>query len=91
MQEALPEEFYDAVAQWRTTELLDEAERVAVEYAERFALDPVGIDDDLFERLSQHWSPGEILELTFSNARHLGFGRLTQVLQLDLACPVPPR
>jgi alkylhydroperoxidase family enzyme len=89
MSQALTEEFYAAVAEWRTTDLLDDAERVAVEYAERYALDPWGIDDDLFARLAQHWSAGDIVEMTFGIARHLGFGRLTKVLSLDLACPIP--
>ncbi|HXA30333.1 MAG TPA: hypothetical protein VN193_16480 [Candidatus Angelobacter sp.] len=84
----MTEEFYAAVGDWRTTSMLSDAERVAVEYAERFALDHQGIDDDLFSRLQEHWSPAEILDLTVCIGRHLAFGRLTAVLAIDLACPI---
>lgn len=73
---------------WRTTPLLSEAERVAVEYAERFATGHTGIDADLFTRLQQHWSTPEIVDMTVCIARHLAFGRITAVLAVDLACPI---
>lgn len=84
----MTEEFYAAVADWRTTAMLTDADRVAVEYAERFAVDHQGIDDDLMVRLQEHWSPAEILDLTVCIGRHLAFGRLTAVLAIDLACPI---
>ena len=84
----MTEEFYAAVGEWRTTSLLTDAERVAVEYAERFAVDHPHIDDDLMSRLQEHWSPAEILDLTVCIGRHLAFGRLTAVLAIDLACPI---
>jgi alkylhydroperoxidase family enzyme len=90
MQQGLTEEFYAAVAGWRETTLLTEAERVAVEYAELFAVDHLGIGDDLLARLMEHWSPAEILDLTVCIGRHLAFGRLTAVLAIDLACPIHP-
>jgi alkylhydroperoxidase family enzyme len=89
MQHGLTEEFYDAIAEWRDTPLLTDAERVAVEYAELFALDHQSIDDLLLARLMEHWSPAEILDLTVCIGRHLAFGRLNAVLALDLACPIP--
>ncbi|HEV7679457.1 MAG TPA: hypothetical protein VGQ42_12895 [Candidatus Dormibacteraeota bacterium] len=88
MQPALDEAFYDAVAEWRTTRLLTPAERIAVEYAELYALDHESIDDAFFVRLSKHWDAGEVLELTVCIARHLGFGRLTKVLAIGIACPI---
>jgi hypothetical protein len=33
----------------------------------------------------------EILDLTVCIARHLAFGRITQVLGVDVACPLPGR
>lgn len=64
------------------------AEQVAIEYAERFALDHLAIDDELFGRLRAHFSDADILDLTICIANYLGFGRLTQVLKLDVACDV---
>ena len=60
---------------------------MAIEYTERFALDHLAIDDALFGRLQEHFDDGEIVELTVSIARFLGFGRLTQVLRLGFDCP----
>jgi alkylhydroperoxidase family enzyme len=38
--------------------------------------------------LRKHFSDAEILELTAIIARHLAFGRLTRVLEIDIACPI---
>ena len=67
-----------------------EAERLAVEYAERFALDHLNLDDAFFERLHEHFSDAEILDLTICTADFLGFGRVTQVLKLDQECSLDP-
>src|SRR5215475_7459590 len=50
----------------RARELDDytDAERVAIEYAERFATDSARIDDALLDRLHDHFDDGEIVELT---------------------------
>jgi alkylhydroperoxidase family enzyme len=63
-----------------------EPERLAIEYAERFALDHLNIDDAFFVRLHEHFSDADILDLTICIADYMGFGRLTQVLKLDQAC-----
>jgi alkylhydroperoxidase family enzyme len=64
------------------------AEQVAIEYAEKFALDHLSIDDALFDRLHEHFSDADILDLSICIADFLGFGRLTQVLKLDVQCDV---
>ena len=40
------------------------AEQVAIEYAERFALDHLSIDDAFFARLQEHFTDADILDLT---------------------------
>jgi alkylhydroperoxidase family enzyme len=67
-----------------------EGERLAVEYAERFALDHLNLDDAFFEQLHEHFSDAEILDLTICIADFLGFGRVTQVLKLDQECSLDP-
>lgn len=69
---------------------LDERERLALDYAERFVLDHRSIDDAYMARLRGHFDDGELVDLTFCIARHLAFGRFTTVLGLDDACPLPP-
>lgn len=61
-------------------------EKLAIEYAERFALDHLNIDDSFFVLLREQFSDAEILDLTICIADFMGFGRLTQVLQLDVSC-----
>jgi AhpD family alkylhydroperoxidase len=63
-----------------------DAERVAIEYAERFCRDSARIDDALVDRLRAHFDPGEIVELTLVIAKYLAFGRFMQVLGLDQTC-----
>ena len=63
---------------------LDEA--ITIEYAERFALAHLELDDEFFARLREHFSDADILDLTICIADFLAFGRLTEVLRLDQEC-----
>jgi AhpD family alkylhydroperoxidase len=65
------------------------AERVAIEFAARFATDSARIDDALMRRLAEHFDAGEVVELTLVIAKYLAFGRFMQVLGLDQSCAVP--
>jgi alkylhydroperoxidase family enzyme len=75
-----------AVEDWATAPGFSDAERVALEYAERFCLDSTGIDDDLIERLGRHYDSGMIVDLTLVVGKYLALGRFSQVLGLDQAC-----
>ena len=57
-------------------------ERLAVEYAERLAVDHHNVDDEFFARLRQHVIEQEILELGMMAGQYIGFGRLLMVLDL---------
>jgi hypothetical protein len=61
-------------------------EQVAIEYAERFALDHLSIDEAFWARLQEQFGDPEILDLTICIGNWLAFGRLTQVLKLDVVC-----
>jgi AhpD family alkylhydroperoxidase len=61
----------------------DDQERLAVEYAERFALDHLGVDDAFFVRLRAAFSDEEVLDLTICLAAFLGLGRMLRVLGID--------
>ena len=58
------EERLAAVANWRDSSRFSEAERVALEYAERMTITGQNVDDALFARLKQHYSEPQIVELT---------------------------
>ncbi|GHA10897.1 carboxymuconolactone decarboxylase [Streptomyces tauricus] len=83
------EEFADAVAKWRTTDVFDARTRLAAEYAERYALDHHGLDEEFWDRMTAHYSQVEIVELTMSLGSWLAFGRLNRVLGLDAMCVLP--
>ncbi len=75
-----------SVEDYATAPGFTDVERLAIEYAERFATDSANIDDDLLARLSAHLDPGEIVELTLVIGKYVAMGRFMQVLGLDQAC-----
>jgi alkylhydroperoxidase family enzyme len=81
--------FIDAVTQWRTTDAFDDRARLAAEYAERYALDHHGLDEEFWSRMAEHYSQVEIVELTMSIGAWLAFGRLNRVFGLDAMCVLP--
>ncbi|GGO45867.1 MULTISPECIES: carboxymuconolactone decarboxylase family protein [Streptomyces] len=81
--------FADAVTEWRTTDAFDDRTRLAAEYAERYALDHHGLDDDFWTRMKERYSQAEIVELTMSVGSWLAFGRLNHVLGIDSVCVLP--
>jgi alkylhydroperoxidase family enzyme len=81
--------FPDAVTSWRTTDDLDDRARLAAEYAERYAIDHHNLDDDFWNRMKEHYSDAEIVELSMCLGSWLSFGRLNRVLGLDTACVLP--
>jgi len=82
-------DFDRSVAQWRTTDAFDSRTRLAAEYAERYATDHHGIDDDFWTRMRVDYTQNEIVELSMCLGSWLAFGRLNRVLGLDTACVLP--
>jgi alkylhydroperoxidase family enzyme len=82
------EAFYAAVEQWREAPCFSPRERLAIEYAERLGAAPQSMeqDEDFWARLHAHFSDAEIVDMTFSIASWIGFGRLTHALELDGVC-----
>lgn len=74
------EGFYAEVASWATSEALSERERLAAEFAQRFALDHQGMDDAFWSRLRAAYRDDEIADLTMCVGMFLGFGRMLAVL-----------
>jgi AhpD family alkylhydroperoxidase len=81
-------ELYDNVEHYRTYPGYSERQRLAIEYAERFATDHDSIDDDVFARLRAAYGDDEILDLTLCIAVYLGLGRTLAVLGIDQACAI---
>jgi alkylhydroperoxidase family enzyme len=67
-------------------------ERLALEYAERLAVDHHNIDDAFFARLGTRFDDAEIIELGMMIGQYIGFGRLLKVLDLEPRfCPTDSR
>ena len=87
--ERVEEGFFDEVAAWRTSAALGERERLAAEYAERFAVEHHGLDEEFWTRMRAAYDDRQVVELTMCLGSWLAFGRLNRVLGLDVACVLP--
>ena len=79
------EELYDHVADPASYDGYTSRQRLAIEFAERFATDHRNVDDDLFARLRAEFSDAEVLDLTMCCAVYVGLGRALEVLGIDQA------
>ncbi len=84
MQQGLDDELYNQVQSYVTNDAFTAREKLAIEYAEQFAIDHTMVGEDLWNRLREHFSDQEMMELTMTNAFCLGFGRAYQVLDIDV-------
>lgn len=82
------EELYRHVLEWRTWPGYSERERLAAEYAERFARDHVGLraDDSFWKRFRAQFTDAEIVDLAICCALWLGTGRTMRVLDVGQSC-----
>ncbi len=74
------EGFYAEVAGWATSDALSERERLAAEFAQRFALDHQAMDDAFWERLRAAYRDDELADLTMCTGMFLGLGRILAVI-----------
>jgi len=88
LEAALAPELYDNVAAYATYPGYTPRQRLAIEYAERFANEPATMDDAFFGRLRGLFSDEEVLDLTLCVAVFLGLGRSLAVLGVDLSCAI---
>jgi alkylhydroperoxidase family enzyme len=88
VEAGVPEEHYEHLSEYATWPGYSERQRLAIEYAERFAADHRNIDDELFARLRAHFADDEILDLTLCCAVFVGLGRTLEVLQVTDNCPI---
>lgn len=72
--------FYAEVTAWRTSDALTTRERLAAEFAERFALSHQQMDDEFWGRLRDAFSDDEIADLTICTGTFLGLGRMLAVI-----------
>ncbi|MBL6688365.1 MAG: carboxymuconolactone decarboxylase family protein [Pseudomonadales bacterium] len=72
------------------TNSFTEAERAAIDYAERLAQDHHSMDDAYFDELRKVFTDEQILELGMMIGQFIGFGRLLAALDLEpKVCEIP--
>lgn len=87
--DVVPEEFYDNVGTNPGWAGFSVREALAAEFAGRFALDHLGLDDEFWGRFRSNFSDEEIVDLGLCVGAWVAFGRLNKVLDIDGACQIP--
>ncbi|HKV20554.1 MAG TPA: carboxymuconolactone decarboxylase family protein [Mycobacterium sp.] len=84
------EDLYDHAAVWRTWPGYSDQERIAAEFAERFASDHTGLrdDEDFWDRARDHFSDELMTDLALSCAMWLGMGRMLRTLDIGQSCKI---
>jgi alkylhydroperoxidase family enzyme len=59
----IDEKKLEAVWEFRASPMFDEKERIALEFAIAAAAQPNDVTDEVFARMKQHWTEGEIVEI----------------------------
>ena len=81
------------VTTWRGSTLFSEAERLALEYAERITYTDRKVDDALVDELKKHYSNAQIVELTAAIAMENFRSKFNPALGIEAQgfCMVPKR
>jgi AhpD family alkylhydroperoxidase len=79
-EQGVTEEFYCHVGIHDDGASFSQQERLAMDYAERFAMDHLIIDDAFIDRMRESFTDPEILDLTICLSAFLGLGRTLRVL-----------
>ncbi len=84
------EELYDHALQWRTWPGYTARERLAAEFAHRFATEHTVLRDDeeFWARCREHFSEELLADLALSCAMWLGMGRMLRTLDIGQTCKV---
>lgn len=84
------EDLYAHALQWRTWPGFSEQERLAAEFAHRFATEHTRLreDDDFWQRCRGHFSDELLADLTLSCAMWVAMGRTLRTLDIGQACRI---
>jgi len=86
LEAGVTEDAYEHLDEYRTWPGYTDRQRLAIEYAERFAADHRGIDDDFIAHLRREFTDAEVLDLTMCCAVFVGLGRALEVLGITDTC-----
>ncbi len=77
-------EAIDNILDFENVAEFDEKDRLVIEYARAVTIEANRVRDAMFERLRQHFTEPQIVELTWRIALCGAFNRFNDVLQLDI-------
>lgn len=80
----VPHEKLEAIWDYNTSPLYTEAERVALDFALAAGSVPNGVDDELFQRLREHWDEEQIVEILAAVCLYGFLNRWNDSLATDL-------
>lgn len=86
--QGLSEALYQQVERYSESAEYSPREKLAIEFAERFALDHRSMGDEFWSRLRANYSDAEVVDLGLFVAECLGIGRLVEVLGCSPVCEV---
>ena len=84
------EELYAHAQEWRTWPGFTDQERIAAEFAHRFATEHTKLRDDenFWERCGAHFSDELLTDLALSCAMWIGMGRTLRTLDIGQSCQI---
>ncbi len=82
MEKGLTEEKVARLAEYHSDAIFTDRERLALEFAEKMAMDHTALGDEFFRRLRVEFSDAEVVELGMAIGQYLGFGRFLHALEV---------
>ncbi len=84
------EELYEHASQWQTWPGYSAQERIAAEFAQRFASDHTALrdDEDFWARCRREFDAELLTDLALSCAMWLGMGRMLRTLDIGQSCRI---
>lgn len=86
----ISEEKLTAVLDYADSPLLDEKEKLVLEYADQVTTKAGGVDAELLSKIKATFSPPEIVELTMAICVFQVFNRCNDILGADIDLPKAP-
>lgn len=85
-QHDLTEDDYLHVGEWATWPGFSDADRVAIEYAEKFAVDHLALDDAFFDRARAHFTDQQLHGMALMIGTWIAMGRMQTVFDVHVSC-----
>jgi len=87
-QHDLTEDDYAHVSEWATWPGYSAADRVAIEFAEKFAVDHLKLDDDWFMGARAYFTDAQLHGMALMIGSWVAAGRVQTVFGVHLSCPL---